>query len=396
LVCDRNLDLKTSYKLPICGSKDCIRVYETSACGNIVKEIKHQPEVVDFLLNLLACAASGNNTRGWNRNGLGLSNTTVINNRPGRVVRPGAPPIKSFEPFPNEIGFNSDQAQDIDLLLAVLHKIPGVLEMAQFSSDEQLKVVLDDISPLAFPLLRWVIRSNRAHLSLIPTKKQIKEMNTPWQFQLVNSFPEHEAQFYKWKENARQWALSHPNDGHINNQHPAYFGIVPGLANQSKRLVNNTGSYFAFHGSSITNWHSIVRTGLRSGFVPGIYHAHQAAVSLGYMYVGSSGATGWKNSMFKHDAKVSCISLIEVADMRHDQSKVTGGYNEAVNVAIDHSLVVTRFIFFYPTGPQFVNPSSNPHTGILAGNLNVSSFAFLGQDDEKNAKKESSFMDFSD
>jgi hypothetical protein len=37
-------------------------------------EIQRNPIVVDLLINLLSAAATCNNPRGWNRNGLGLAN----------------------------------------------------------------------------------------------------------------------------------------------------------------------------------------------------------------------------------------------------------------------------------------------------------------------------------
>ncbi len=58
-------------------------------------------------------------------------------------------------------------------------------------------------------------------------------MCTPYQFQVVSSFPEHEKKFLQWKDQAR-------------------------------RETKKKGSYHAFHGSPITNWHSIIRTGTNS------------------------------------------------------------------------------------------------------------------------------------
>lgn len=43
---------------------------------------------------------------------------------------------------------------------------------------------MDEVSPLCFPLLRWVLQSNRTYLSHVPPSKQIAEMDTPWQFQV--------------------------------------------------------------------------------------------------------------------------------------------------------------------------------------------------------------------
>jgi hypothetical protein len=83
--------------------------------------------------------------------------------------------------------------------------------------------------------------------------------------------------------------------------------------------------------------------------------AQAASTSWGYMTIGTTGSAGWKNSMWKTDKNISCISLIEVADMRDQPRLITGGSSgdkHTVNVAMDNSLVVTRFLFFFPTGPK--------------------------------------------
>jgi len=67
------------------------------------------------------------------------------------------------------------------------------------------------------------------------------------------------------------------------------------------------------------------KIGLRSGFVPGIYHANSAGVSFGYMTNRSESTMGWANSLHKTSSKMCCISLIEVADMRHNSKLITGG-----------------------------------------------------------------------
>lgn len=80
------------------------------------------------------------------------------------------------------------------------------------------------------------------------------------------------------------------------------------------------GSFFAFHGSSLNNWHSILRLGLKNysntkfqtnGAVygPGIYLAEDLGTSFGYAQRGSS---GWANSQFGADMK--CVALCEIID----------------------------------------------------------------------------------
>lgn len=101
------------------------------------------------------------------------------------------------------------------------------------------------------------------------------------------------------------------------------------------------------------------------------------------MQIGGDKASGWKNSMWTTSNKISCISLIEVADFRHKPKLVTGGVQtNGVNVAMNNSLVVSRFLFFYPTGPSS-NTFGNKTTPT-ASKLKVSDFMFLGKDKDTN------------
>ena len=56
----------------------------------------------------------------------------------------------------------------------MLNKIPPIAELRK--NREILKAVLDDINPLCFPLLRWIITSNRAHLTPLP-QNQVGEIS---------------------------------------------------------------------------------------------------------------------------------------------------------------------------------------------------------------------------
>jgi hypothetical protein len=193
----------------------------------VITEIKEQSEVVELLLNLLSACMTSPGHKGWNRNGNVLS--TQIDGTDGSGTRNRAyAPTKaqapqSFEPFPYNLGFeydNGDQVfctfslrflvsqfsiQNIKLLRETVDAIPPVSELQKCSSDVHLQAFLDEVaSPLAFPLLRWVLRSSRAHLSLIPAHKQLVEMGTPYQFQIVSTNPEHERTFQKWKQQAKR------------------------------------------------------------------------------------------------------------------------------------------------------------------------------------------------
>jgi len=146
----------------------------------------------------------------------------------------------------------------------VINLIPSLPELSKLSDEKALRAHLDSIDKLCYPLLRWIMTSNAAHISLLPQDKvppflikltlyiliwihvsqHIKEMQTPYQFVLVSDNPEKEASF--------------------------------------RRKRQKHGSFYAFHGSAIGtlitdqltifisisphtgNWHSIFRGGLRN------------------------------------------------------------------------------------------------------------------------------------
>ena len=53
----------------------------------------------------------------------------------------------------------------------VIQMIPPMKKLLEYSSSTDLKEYLDTIHPLCFPLLRWIITSNRVHLELVPKEK---------------------------------------------------------------------------------------------------------------------------------------------------------------------------------------------------------------------------------
>lgn len=67
--------------------------------------------------------------------------------------------------------------------------------------------------------------------------------------------PEAERKFDAWKRKAR------------------LHGSSPSSVNSSTVTDLIFCQFYAFHGSPLANWHSILRTGLKSGHVPGVYMA---------------------------------------------------------------------------------------------------------------------------
>ncbi|KAI1234976.1 Poly [ADP-ribose] polymerase 6, partial [Lamprotornis superbus] len=135
-----------------------------------------------------------------------------------------------FEPYPSVVDPNDPKTlafnpkkKNYERLQKALDSVMSIREMTQGSYLE-IKKQMDKLDPLAHPLLQWIISSNRSHIVKLPLSRQLKFMHTSHQFLLLSSPPAKEARF-----------------------------------RTAKKLY---GSTFAFHGSHIENWHSILRNGL--------------------------------------------------------------------------------------------------------------------------------------
>eukprot|EP01094_Clydonella_sp_ATCC50884_P014160 TRINITY_DN244_c0_g1_i8.p1 TRINITY_DN244_c0_g1~~TRINITY_DN244_c0_g1_i8.p1 ORF type:complete len:321 (-),score=24.01 TRINITY_DN244_c0_g1_i8:457-1419(-) len=116
---------------------------------------------------------------------------------------------------------------DFEELKRILNCFPKMDVLCSTSEGPgHMKAVLDAAHPYAFALLSWVISSSRCHIVKLQDSQHIREMKTRHQFLLASASPEKEQLF--------------------------------------QELKAEHGSFFAFHGSPIANWHSIMRTGLRN------------------------------------------------------------------------------------------------------------------------------------
>jgi poly [ADP-ribose] polymerase 6/8 len=109
------------------------------------------------------------------------------------------------------------------------------------------------------------------------------------------------------------------------------------------------GTYFAFHGSSMENWHAILRQGLRNlsgtdlqrngaAYGSGVYMAKDSSTSFGYSRVGRS----WSNSKFG-TSTLLCLAIAEVAKAPGVPTTANPYY-----VVADDRQIMTRFFLFYP------------------------------------------------
>jgi len=305
MICDKTLEY-VGLKPAVCNSPLCEYSHTQYGLGEDVSQfMHHNPEVVDMLVCLTGAAATGD--------------------------------LKRFNPFPNgveakiakgkgqfeTVGFMTGEKMDQKngtFVHEVIQMIPAMKKLLEYSSSTDLKEYLDTIHPLCFPLLRWIITSNRVHLELVPKEKQMKEITTPYQFVLRSSTPEKEKKF---------------------------------VAERAKQ-----GSFFAFHGSALSNWHCILRIGLKNysntefmscgaAYGQGIYMAPNSSTSFGYS---GSGISPWKNSEICQTS-TTCLALCEV---------INAGYTPNPHYVVpqeDH--VNTRFFFLFSgSGSVSVDASS--------------------------------------
>uniref|UniRef100_A0A672T5U4 Poly [ADP-ribose] polymerase n=1 Tax=Sinocyclocheilus grahami TaxID=75366 RepID=A0A672T5U4_SINGR len=216
----------------VCERELCVFAFQTLGVMNeAADEIATGAQVVDLLVSMCRSALES----------------------PRKVV--------IFEPYPSVVDPNDSQAlafnprkKDYDRVMRALDSIASFREMTQAPYLE-IKKQMDKHDPLAHPLLQWVISSNRSHIVKLPVTRQLKFMHTPHQFLLLSSPPAKESNFRAAK------------------------GLF--------------GSTFAFHGSHIENWHSILRNGLVVAsntrlqlhgaiYGSGIYLSPLSSISFGY------------------------------------------------------------------------------------------------------------------
>jgi len=206
-----------------------------------------------------------------------------------------------------------------------------------------MKSQLDKAHKYCFPLLQWVINSNRSHIEKIPESRHVKSMNTPHQYVLLSAPPEKEQEF--------------------------------------NTLKAKHGTVFAFHGSPVENWHCILRTGLRNAsgtklqlngaaYGSGIYLSPLAQTSFGYaartVYSQNAANQARKsNGRFLGSTNFHCVALCEVINTPAIKK------NGQIWVCPEESHVVTRFFFVFPHASGNVAPSANTEAESFLAEVRV-------------------------
>jgi len=180
---------------------------------------------------------------------------------------------------------NFDDMDDVfkaETIVTILETLPSIKEMREFlshqsrRSEPNLRVWKDRISPAALGLLRWIIASNRSCIiqvnersdqndddtrkAKINLDQRISNVGEQWlQFRFAQGAPDKEQRF------------------------------LNALRAQQSTLDPKHPTLFAWHGSPLPNWHSIIRSGLDfketlhgRAYGHGVYHAMDQNTSVGY------------------------------------------------------------------------------------------------------------------
>lgn len=304
-------------KPTICHQSFCSFQLEEMGIGSSLTQFDMDPEVADLLLTLAVCACLDSN----------------------RLL---VAPIK----FP--LNRQKGQPYTGDELIEAVNRVPKAQEVYEMGTKR--KEHLLRVSPHTVPLVSWIFATNRAHITSVPEDDYFPKM----------------AAVGGEEASMRQFQIETSTRAH---------------AEKFEALKAAHGSFFAFHGSSMSNWHNILRQNLKNAsstplmsagaaYGEGIYLSTQTSVSKSYVagrsWLGAwpaalvpgqtSGSNApvktWANSEL--GANPVCIALVEVAS----SSRVHRHMNDTIIVASDESCVMLRYLFVYSSVQAIPNVSA--------------------------------------
>ncbi|KAF8129886.1 hypothetical protein EV363DRAFT_1432403 [Boletus edulis] len=280
VVCHKKLPTHDALRPYVCSSGLCVFQYYSLNLGpSIEHEIITNTGGVDLLVSLAYVAAVEGVLDEPLPRGMGL-----------RVRRPANA----------DISVDDDGLCELDSLILgdmrkataeLLSSLPPIKEMKEYlqrqssagNTRARVKDMDPDVLPAAWSALRWCVASCTAHVQeLTEPEDRLSNLDKYRQFRFLVGAPDREKKFLN--------ALP-------EGDHPAVF---------------------AFHGSPLRNWHSIIRHGLwvkgalhGRSHGNGVYFCQDASVSLTSYAQRSS--TLWKNSTIK---PTSCCTLAEIVNRR--------------------------------------------------------------------------------
>ncbi|GLB36141.1 putative ubiquitin-conjugating enzyme family protein [Lyophyllum shimeji] len=302
IVCHNKLDTDFEALKPyVCDSKLCAYQYHSLNRGpSLEYEIIHNPKTVDLLLSIAHTAATEQVLDEPFPTGLGLRVPPPDASKIRELARSNpsvtgelasAMPLLRLEHLTSVPMMRASIAQMIDSLPAV-DDMKKHLErkVKAGKAKPKLKDTDPTILPAAWSILRWCVASCTAYLEEITSgEERIKNLDPAWrQFRFSVGSPDAEAKFKGAVVEAQQ--------------HNVNAIVYPSL--------------YAFHGSPLRNWHSIIRHGLwyktithGRAYGNGVYLAKEGSVSMGTY--AQTGRSTWRKSKI---CPTNCVALAEIVN----------------------------------------------------------------------------------
>ncbi|KAJ7194306.1 hypothetical protein GGX14DRAFT_476496 [Mycena pura] len=317
LVCHNKLTTTFEALKPyVCDRPLCTYQYYAHNRGvSLEYEIMHNPDTVDLLVSLTFSAAAEGVLADPLPVGMALRVPPPDKSRVIATPSTGYPSYHQPAPAPASVpdatyqigldGLVEFDALPIEHMRAaitgLLDTLPSVDEMKRHLERKvkpgKLKPRLKQmdnggILPAAWSVLRWCVASCTAYLEEMSSSEEqcIQGVEPGWrQFRFSVGAPDAEAKF--------QAALD--------------------SATKTDSNAKKYPSLYAFHGSPLRNWHSIIRHGLwyrtvanGRAYGDGVYLAKEAQTSMGHYAVG--GRACWRKSKL---GPTSCVALAEVVNL---------------------------------------------------------------------------------
>ncbi|KAL0492008.1 hypothetical protein AKO1_010138 [Acrasis kona] len=219
-------------------------------------------------------------------------------------------------------------------LRVVVDLIPKISVQVEWIKQGDYKKQLSLIHPLIYKVLVWMVASNRSHLKLLKDEEIIPDLGATHQFIMMNSTPEKECRF--------------------------------------QQLKQSYGSFYAFHGSALCHWHSILRTGLKNmsntermvngaAHGSGIYLGTMSNTSIGYMRYSPC----WHNSEYMRGT-IGCMAVCEVAN----RTLYIKDHGWAL-VVPNEDIVQTRYFLVYQESDRHGNNGFRNNIGVDGRKLSI-------------------------
>ncbi|KAG9243034.1 hypothetical protein BJ878DRAFT_137512 [Calycina marina] len=219
------------------------------------------------------------------------------------------PPVALIPAKMSKYDQNFDDMTDIEkaaTIIMLLGTLPSIIEMRTYLLQQSpctvpnLRLWKDRISPAALGLLRWIIASNRSSLVQVDSVPTAEGETMATKFRLDQ----------KCANVAEGWVQFRFAQGSPDKEQR----FLNALKTEKANLDAKYPTLFAWHGSPLQNWHSIIRHGLDftetlhgRAFGNGVYHAIDQAISVGYS---GHGATCWPGSELNIKSAMSLNEIV--------------------------------------------------------------------------------------